>query len=142
MARLFNQMMNQVMHNMCETNEEMVCNVFGLIYRERIFGIFPNKGAEMFAGISTAGNLMIYYNTGFGTNQVTEVYPLSKAVKLKIKGPNMLGINRIFIKFKINGKTQKVDMMIAHHVDNSDLNEQPKNVDRMILELRRRTKLV
>lgn len=142
MARLYNQMMHQVMNNMCETNEEVLCNVFGTVYREKIFGVFPNKPAEMFAGITSAGNLLIYYNENFGTSLVTEVYPLSCATKLKIKGPDMLGINRIMIKFKINGKNKSVDLMIANHVDNSDLNDQPRNVDRMVLELRRKTKLV
>lgn len=141
MARIYKQMMHQAMNNMCQMNEEVLCNVFGTTYRDKAFGIFPGKVAEMFAGITSHGNLLVYYHENFGTSQVTEVYPLSCATKLKIKGPNFLGINRVQITFKINGKKKSVDLNVASDVKNSDLDEQAKNVSRFLLELRRITKL-
>ncbi|MBQ7765652.1 MAG: hypothetical protein IJ397_02285 [Lachnospiraceae bacterium] len=141
MARNYKQMMHQVMNNMCQTNEEVLCCVFGTVYREKLFGVFGNKPAEMFAGITSAGNLLIYYHENFGTSQVSEVYPLSCATKLKIGEPNFLGVNKIKINFNINGKKKSVEMMVVSDVDNSDLDEQPRNLDRMIRELRRKTKL-
>lgn len=141
MARIYKQMMHQAMNNMCQMNEEVLCNVFGTTYRDKAFGIFPGKVAEMFAGITSHGNLLVYYHENFGTSQVTEVYPLSCATKLKIKGPNFLGINRVQITFKINGKKKSVDLNVASDVENSDLDEQAKNVSRFLLELRRITKL-
>ena len=41
----------------------------------------------------------------------------------------------------MNGKKKSVEMMVVSDVDNSDLDEQPRNLDRMIRELRRKTKL-
>ncbi len=141
MARIYKQMMHQAMNNMCQMNEEVLCNVFGTTYRDKAFGIFPGKIAEMFAGITSNGNLLIYFHENFGTSQVSEVYPLSCATKLKIKEPNFLGINRIQITFKINGKTKRLDLRVASDVENSDLDEQAKNLSRFLLELRRMTKL-
>ncbi len=141
MARIYKQMMHQAMNNMCQMNEEVLCNVFGTTYRDKAFGIFPGKVAEMFAGITSNGNLLIYYHENFGTSQVAEVYPLSCATKLKIKGPNFLGINRVQITFNMNGKKKSVDLNVASDVENSDLDEQAKNVSRFLLELRRITKL-
>ena len=141
MARIYKQMMHQAMNNMCQLNEEVLCNVFGTTYRDKAFGIFPGKIAEMFAGITSNGNLLIYFHENFGTSQVSEVYPLSCATKLKIKEPNFLGINRIQITFKINGKTKRLDLRVASDVENSDLDEQAKNLSRFLLELRRMTKL-
>ena len=141
MSRQLKQMMHQVMNNMCETNDEVLCSVFGMVYREKLFGVMKGKPAEMFAGITASGKLLIYYNENFGTAQVTDVYPLSCATKLKIKEPNFLGITNISIKFNVNGQKSSLDLSIANEVDNSDLNEQPKNLDRMIRELRRKTKL-
>ncbi len=141
MARIYKQMMHQAMNNMCQLNEEVLCNVFGTTYRDKAFGIFPGKIAEMFAGITSNGNLLIYFHENFGTSQVSEVYPLSCATKLKIKEPNFLGINRIQITFKINGKTKRLDLRVASDVENSDLDEQSKNLSRFLLELRRMTKL-
>lgn len=141
MARIYKQMMHQAMNNMCQMNEEVLCNVFGTTYRDKAFGIFPGKIAEMFAGITSNGNLLIYFHENFGTSQVSEVYPLSCATKLKIKEPNFLGINRIQITFKINGKTKRLDLRVASDVENSDLDEQSKNLSRFLLELRRMTKL-
>ncbi len=141
MARIYKQIMHQAMNNMCQLNEEVLCNVFGTTYRDKAFGIFPGKIAEMFAGITSNGNLLIYFHENFGTSQVSEVYPLSCATKLKIKEPNFLGINRIQITFKINGKTKRLDLRVASDVENSDLDEQSKNVSRFLLELRRMTKL-
>ena len=141
MSRQLKQMMHQVMNNMCETNEEVLCCVFGTVYREKLFGVFGNKPAEMFAGITSAGNLLIYYHENFGTAQVAEVYPLSCATKLKIGEPNFLGVNKIKINFNIQGKKKSVEMMVVSDVDRSDLDEQPRNLDRMIRELRRKTKL-
>lgn len=141
MARIYKQMMHQAMNNMCQLNEEVLCNVFGTTYRDKAFGIFPGKIAEMFAGITTNGNLLVYFHENFGTSQVSEVYPLSCATKLKIKEPNFLGINRIQITFKINGKTKRLDLRVASDVENSDLDEQAKNLSRFLLELRRMTKL-
>lgn len=141
MARIYKQMMHQAMNNMCQMNEEVLCNVFGTTYRDKAFGIFPGKVAEMFAGITSNGNLLIYFHENFGTSQVSEVYPLSCATKLKIKEPNFLGINRIQITFKMNGKTKHVDLNVASDVENSDLDEQSKNLSRFLLELRRMTKL-
>ena len=92
MSRQLKQMMHQVMNNMCETNDEVLCSVFGMVYREKLFGVMKGKPAEMFAGITASGKLLIYYNENFGTAQVTDVYPLSCATKLKIKEPNFLGI--------------------------------------------------
>ncbi len=141
MARIYKQMMHQAMNNMCQLNEEVLCNVFGTTYRDKAFGIFPGKIAEMFAGITSNGNLLVYFHENFGTSQVSEVYPLSCATKLKIKEPNFLGINRIQITFKINGKTKRLDLRVASDVENSDLDEQAKNLSRFLLELRRITKL-
>lgn len=141
MARIYKQMMHQAMNNMCQLNEEVLCNVFGTTYRDKAFGIFPGKIAEMFAGITSNGNLLVYFHENFGTSQVSEVYPLSCATKLKIKEPNFLGINRIQITFKINGKTKHLDLRVACDVENSDLDEQSKNLSRFLLELRRMTKL-
>lgn len=141
MARIYKQMMHQAMNNMCQMNEEVLCNVFGTTYRDKAFGIFPGKIAEMFAGITSNGNLLVYFHENFGTSQVSEVYPLSCATKLKIKEPNFLGINRIQITFKINGKTKRLDLRVASDVENSDLDEQSKNLSRFLLELRRMTKL-
>ncbi len=141
MARIYKQIMHQAMNNMCQLNEEVLCNVFGTTYRDKAFGIFPGKIAEMFAGITSNGNLLIYFHENFGTSQVSEVYPLSCATKLKIKEPNFLGINRIQITFKINGKTKRLDLRVASDVENSDLDEQSKNLSRFLLELRRMTKL-
>ena len=141
MARIYKQMMHQAMNNMCQLNEEVLCNVFGTTYRDKAFGIFPGKIAEMFAGITSNGNLLVYFHENFGTSQVSEVYPLSCATKLKIKEPNFLGINRIQITFKINGKTTRLDLRVASDVENSDLDEQSKNLSRFLLELRRMTKL-
>lgn len=141
MARIYKQMMHQAMNNMCQLNEEVLCNVFGTTYRDKAFGIFPGKIAEMFAGITSNGNLLVYFHENFGTSQVSEVYPLSCATKLKIKEPNFLGINRIQITFKINGKTKRLDLRVASDVENSDLDEQSKNLSRFLLELRRMTKL-
>lgn len=141
MSRQLKQMMHQVMNNMCETNEEVLCSVFGSVYREKLFGVMKNKPAEMFAGITSSGKLLIYYHENFGTSQVTEVYPLSCATKLKIKEPNFLGVTNITIKFNVNGQKSSLDMSIASDVDRCDLDEQPKNLDRMIRELRRKTKL-
>ena len=141
MARIYKQMMHQAMNNMCQLNEEVLCNVFGTTYRDKAFGIFPGKIAEMFAGITSNGNLLVYFHENFGTSQVSEVYPLSCATKLKLKEPNFLGINRIQITFKINGKTKRLDLRVASDVENSDLNEQAKNLSRFLLELRRMTKL-
>jgi len=141
MARIYKQMMHQAMNNMCQLNEEVLCNVFGTTYRDKAFGIFPGKIAEMFAGITSNGNLLVYFHENFGTSQVSEVYPLSCATKLKIKEPNFLGINRIQITFKINGKTKRLDLRVASDVENSDLDEQAKNLSRFLLELRRMTKL-
>lgn len=141
MARIYKQMMHQAMNNMCQLNEEVLCNVFGTTYRDKAFGIFPGKIAEMFAGITSNGNLLVYFHENFGTSQVSEVYPLSCATKLKIKEPNFLGINCIQITFKINGKTKRLDLRVASDVENSDLDEQAKNLSRFLLELRRMTKL-
>ena len=141
MARIYKQIMHQAMNNMCQLNEEVLCNVFGTTYRDKAFGIFPGKIAEMFAGITSNGNLLVYFHENFGTSQVSEVYPLSCATKLKIKEPNFLGINRIQITFKINGKTKRLDLRVASDVENSDLDEQSKNLSRFLLELRRMTKL-
>lgn len=141
MSRQLKQMMHQVMNNMCETNEEVLCSVFGMVYREKLFGVMKNKPAEMFAGITSAGKLLIYYHENFGISQVTEVYPLACATKLKIKEPNFLGVTNINIKFNVNGQKSSLDMSIASEVDRCDLDDQPKNLDRMIRELRRKTKL-
>ena len=141
MARMYKQIMHQVMNNMCEVNEEVLCNVFGTTYRDKAFGIFPGKIAEMFAGITSNGNLLVYFHENMGTSQVSEIYPLSCATKLKIKEPNFLGINRVIVTFKINGKKKSVDLRIASDVENSDLDEQSKHLSRFLLELRRKTKL-
>ncbi len=141
MSRQLKQMMHQVMNNMCETNEEVLCSVFGMVYREKLFGVMKGKPAEMFAGITSSGKLLIYYHENFGTSQVTDVYPLSCATKLKIKEPNFLGVTNITIKFNVNGQKSTLDMSIASDVERCDLDEQPKNLDRMIRELRRKTKL-
>lgn len=111
MARIYKQMMHQAMNNMCQMNEEVLCNVFGTTYRDKAFGIFPGKVAEMFAGITSHGK------------------------------PNFLGINRVQITFNMNGKKKCVDLNVASDVENSDLDEQAKNVSRFLLELRRITKL-
>lgn len=139
-SKNYNEMMHRTLENMRRPNEEHVCRVYGIYYREVAFGIFPTKMSEMFAAITSGGELVLFYYDRF-MRPVERIVPLSAATKLKIKGPGALGTFRISMKLKINGKGERVDMQVASAVIDSDLDDQPKNVDRLIRELRRGTKI-
>ncbi len=139
-SKNYNQLMNQTLENMRRPGEEHICRVYGIYWREVAFGIFPTKMSEMFAAITSGGELALFYYDRF-MRPVERILPLSAATKLKIKGPNSLGSFKISMKLKVNGKKERVDMQVASAVMDSDLDDQPKNVDRFIRELRRGTKI-
>lgn len=136
----YNKLMNQTLENMRRPNEEHLCRVYGIYWREVAFGILPTKMSEMFAAITSGGELVLFYYDRF-MRPVERILPLSAATKLKIKGPSALGTFKISMKLKVNGKKERVDMQIASAVIDADLDDQPKNVDRFIRELRRGTKI-